>query len=153
MIGREEHSMPDGRPDPKVVEIRIEKRNPADETKNPGSAIPGNLRAKKGDEIIWFVSQRTSPLFSVPPKEERFSVAAKRLRNVTLILTFKEGRNPFGEKDAPFVSAKDGQIAEKVKIGPPDGQDEQIHHYGVEVKENGKTILKDVHCPEIIIQR
>ncbi len=146
--------MPDGRRDPEnwVIEIRIEKRGTVGE-KNPGSVIPGNLRAREHDEIVWFVSERTSPLFSVPPKEEKFSVAARRLRNVTLILTFKEGRNPFGEKHAPFVSQKDGQIAEKVTIGPPDGQDEQIHHYGVEVRENGKTILKDVHCPEIIIQR
>ena len=38
-------------------------------------------------------------------------------------------------------------------IGPADGKEEQYYHYGFEVKENDKVILKDVHCPEIIIQR
>ena len=147
--------MPDGRPDPKrrVIEIRIEKRE-ADQSKNPGSVIPGNQRAKKDDEIIWFVSERDreTPPPSSPPTGQ-FRVLANRLRNVTLILTFKKARTPFGEKAVPFVSEKDGQIVETVRVGPPGGQAEEVHHYGVEVKENGKTIFKDVDCPEIIIQR
>jgi hypothetical protein len=157
MIGRGRNTMPDGRPDPAhwVIEIRIEKRE-EDGRKNPGSAIPGNLRVRNGDDITWFVSERVPPaLRSSPPEEDPFPVTARRLRNVTLILTLKKSPNPnpFGEKGAPLVSPKDGQITRRVAIQPPPPGKELLYHYGVEVREDEKVILQDVHCPEIIIQR
>ena len=151
--------MPDGRADPqhKYVEIRIEKREPEDDqSKNAGSVIPGNLRARRLDEITWFVSQRVSPPppSALPPADKDYTVSARRLPHVTLTLIFKENRHPFvDQKNFQLVSEQGGLITAKVMIGPADGKEEQYYHYGFEVKENDKVILKDVHCPEIIIQR
>ncbi len=141
--------MPDGRPDAKVVEIRIERRESRGE-KNPGSIIPGNLRAKKGDEIIWFVSERLEPpLPSSPPKEGVPPVKAKRLLDVNIILTFRPA-TPFDKN----VQIQDrGQIARTVQVAPPDGLEEQVYHYGVVVRDRGNNVIfYEAHCPEIIIQ-
>lgn len=144
--------MTDGRPGATrmVIEIRIEKRE-TDQSKNPGSVIPFNPRAKFGDEILWFVSERVSPeLPSTPPKEDPSPVKARRLKNVVLRVIFKG--NPFDARRPDFVSEREGLLTAKVQVEPPAGQ-ELVYHYGVEVTENGKVIFRDVHCPEIIIQR
>ena len=147
--------MPDGKRTTKVVEIRIEERG-KDGEKNPGSVIPGNLRVSQGERIIWFASQRIPPELPSAPPSGSYDEKATRLTNATIILSFKTtDGTPFKDEKGVRVDRLQGRdtIAVTVPAGATKGGKETIYHYGVEVLEGEKVIFRDLHCPEIIIDR